>query len=150
MSKRVKKRRRLASRILIGQGALILLAAAIQLAMTAELGRVVERAVSPEAFLFVWPPFALDHIVSGILLVPIGLTTIITANGVALGSEPAWRIAMINALALLSLPIVLVLMMWFDYFVGSPAFLIAAVIISLVGISMIWPLLWARPGGAQP
>jgi hypothetical protein len=145
MSEKVKKRRRLASRILIGQGALILVVGAIHLAMTSQLGRAIERAVSPEAFRFVWPPFALDHVVSGILLVPIGLTTIIAANGVALGSEPAWRIAMINALALLSLPIVLVLTMGFDYSVGSPASLIGAVVISLVGISMVWPLLWARP-----
>jgi len=28
------------------------------------------------------------------------------------------------------------------YFLEAPAFLIAAVAISLVGLSMLWPLLW--------
>jgi hypothetical protein len=119
-------RRRIASRILIGEGALILVVALVQLA-TAGGG-------------------ALDRDVAGILLIPIGLTTIIAANGIAIGSEPAWRIAMINAAALLLLPFVLVLTITFGRPAPTLASLAPAIALSLIGITMVGPLLWARPG----
>lgn len=120
-----EKRRRLASRILTGEGALILLIAAFEMATARG-------------------PAALDHALSGIVLLPMGLTTIIAANGLAIGSATAWRIAMINASALLLLPFVLVLMM----LLGPPLSVLSlapVVALSLIGIAMVFVLLWARP-----
>jgi hypothetical protein len=48
-----------------------------------------------------------------------------------------------NAMAILSLPIVLVLVMERHYFSALP-FLIATVLITAVGLSMAWPLVWVR------
>jgi hypothetical protein len=135
-------RRALVARLLVAQGALLILVAAIHLAMTAELGSIVARFMTPKAFAFVWPPYALDHVVVGFLLLPIGVTTIICASGVRAGDVRAWWIALVNALAILAMPIALGLMIDVKYFLEAPAFLIAAVAISLVGLSMLWPLLW--------
>jgi hypothetical protein len=132
----------LVARLLVAQGALLILVAAIHLAMTAELGSIVARFMTPKAFAFVWPPYALDHVVVGFLLLPIGVTTIICASGVRAGDVRAWWIALVNALAILAMPIALGLMIDVKYFLEAPAFLIAAVAISLVGLSMLWPLLW--------
>jgi len=120
-----EKRRQIAARILIGEGALVLLIAAFELAMAGA-------------------PNALDHALAGIALIPMGLTTMIAANGLAIGSETAWRIAMINASALLLLPFVLVLMLVLAPPM-PPASLVPAIALSLIGIAMIFPLLWARP-----
>jgi len=50
---------------------------------------------------------------------------------------------MTNALAILSLPIVLALTVDKHYFTALP-FLIAAILITLVGLSMCLPLWWVR------
>jgi hypothetical protein len=143
-------RRALVARILIIEGALLVTVAAIHLAMTSELGSIVARFMTPKAFNFVWPPYALDHVVVGILLLPIGVTTIICASGVRTGDVRAWWIALVNALAILSMPIALALMIDVKYFLEAPAFLIAAIMISLVGLSMLWPLLWIGRGPRNP
>jgi hypothetical protein len=143
-------RRALVSRILIIEGALLVVVAAIHLAMTSELGSIVARFMTPKAFAFVWPPYALDHVVVGILLLPIGVTTILCAAGVREGDTRAWWIALVNALAILSMPIALALMIDVKYFLEAPAFLIAAIVISLVGLSMLWPLLWIGRGQRGP
>jgi hypothetical protein len=48
-----------------------------------------------------------------------------------------------NALTILSLPLVLVTVMERRYFSALP-FLIATILITVVGLSMIWPMLWVR------
>jgi hypothetical protein len=50
---------------------------------------------------------------------------------------------MINAITILSLPIVLAVVMERRYF-SAPPFLVAAILITALGTSMIWPLLWVR------
>jgi hypothetical protein len=150
MDSRHAGRRALVSRFLIIEGALLVVVAAIHLAMTAELGSIVARFMTPKAFAFVWPPYALDHVVVGILLFPIGLTTIICAAGVRDCDVRMWWIALVNALAILSMPIALALMIDVKYFLEAPAFLIAAIVISLVGLSMLWPLLWIGRSGRAP
>lgn len=122
-----EKRRRLAARILIGEGALILVVAGWELAMTGG-------------------PAPLDRALAGMALFPMGLTTIIAANGLAIGSRTAWRIGMINACALLALPFVLALMI----LLGAPiaaASLAPVIALSVLGIAMVFALLWARPEG---
>jgi hypothetical protein len=53
-----------------------------------------------------------------------------------------------NALTILSLPLVLVAVMERRYFSALP-FLIATILITVVALSMIWPLLWVRSALSQ-
>jgi hypothetical protein len=140
------RRRAFVARVLAVEGALLVVVAAIHLAMTAELGSIVAKFMTRKAFAFVWPPYALDHVVVGILLLAIAVATIICASGVRVGDVRAWWIALVNAVAILTMPIALAAMIDVNYFLEAPAFLIAAIVISLVGVSMLWPLLWIGPG----
>ncbi len=79
----------------------------------------------------------------GILLVPIGVSTLSCASGVRAGERWSWRFGITNALAILSLPIVLMLTMNTQYFTAVP-FMIASILITLVGVSMWLPLWWVR------
>ncbi len=133
----------ISSRILSVQGVLLLIVAAIHLLVIPELRGLLVRMLSAADFRFVWPPFLLNHAVVGILLVPIALCTLYCANGIKAGERWAWRVGITNALTILSLPVVLVLVMERRYFSALP-FLIATILITLVGLSMIWPLLWVR------
>ncbi len=137
------RKREISARILSMQGVLILVVAAIHLAVTPILRSTVAREISPTDFQFVWPPFLLSFLIMGILLVPIGVSTLFCASGVRAGERWSWRFGITNALAILSLPIVLALTMETRYFTAVP-FLIAAILITLVGVSMWLPLWWVR------
>jgi len=133
----------LSSRILVAQGILILVVAAIHLAVTPLLRDTMRHQLSPDDFRFVWPPLLLTFVVMGILLIPIGVSTLYCSSAVRAGERWAWRVGMTNALAVLSLPIVLALTMEKHYFTAIP-FLIAAILITMVGLSMCLPLWWVR------
>lgn len=137
------RKRRISARILRVQGILILVVAAIHLSVTPLLRNTLRIQLSPADFQFVWPPFQLSFVVMGILLIPIGITTLFCASGVEAGELWSWRFGIINALAILSLPLVLALTMARQYFAAIP-FLIAAILITLVGLSMCWPLWWVH------
>jgi hypothetical protein len=69
-------------------GVLLLIAAAIHLLVTPTLKRVIlDRVLTPEELLIVSPPFLLNHIVMGILLIPIGFVTIYCASGIRAGER---------------------------------------------------------------
>lgn len=136
-------KRQLCARILRVQGILILVVAAIHLAATPLLRGTLVAQLSPPDFQFVWPPFLLSFVVLGILLIPVGVSTLFCANGIMSGERWPWRVGITNALAVLSLPFVLALTMDRRYFTAIP-FLTAAILISLVGLSMCWPLWWVR------
>jgi len=133
----------ISSRILRAEGILLLAVAGIHLAVIPTLRGVFVRLLSPGDFRFVWPPFLLNHVVMGILLIPLGLSTLYCASGISRGEQWSWRVGMTNAITILSLPIVLVGVMERHYFSALP-FLIATILITVVGLSMIWPLVWVR------
>lgn len=136
-------KRTISARILRVQGILILLVAAIHLAVTPLLRRTLADQLSAVDFQFAWPPFALPFVVMGILLIPVGVSTLFCASGVQAGESWSWRVGITNALTVLSLPFVLLFTMEKRYFTALP-FLIAAILVTLVGLSMCWPLWWVR------
>jgi hypothetical protein len=99
----------IASRILTAEGILLLVVASIHMLVIPSLRSVFVRLLSPGVFRFVWPPFLLNHALVGILLVPLGLSTLYCASGVRAGERWSWRVAITNAMTILSLPIALVL-----------------------------------------
>ena len=137
-------RRSIVARVISVTGVLLLIAAAIHLLVTPTLKRVIlDRVLTPEELLIVSPPFLLNHIVMGILLIPIGFVTIYCASGIRAGERWAWVISLANGLTILSLPIVLGLVMRPEHF-RSIAFLIGASLITIVGITMTVALIWVR------
>ena len=104
---------------------------------------ILDRVLTPEELLIVSPPFLLNHIVMGILLIPIGFITIYCASGIRAGERWAWVISLANGLTILSLPIVLGLVMRPEHF-RSIAFQIGASLITIVGITMTVALIWVR------
>lgn len=136
--------RNVVARMMTVQGLLLIVVAVIHLVMTSEIGRIVAENTTPGAFIFLWPPYALDHIVVGILLLAVGLNTILCAGGVRAGERRSWRIALGNALAILSLSPAIGFTVGLRYFASAPAFLIAAAIVAVLGVWMLFPLLWVR------
>jgi hypothetical protein len=44
--------------------------------MTDEIGHIVSLHTTPEAFVFLWPPYELDHIAVGVLLAAVILAVL--------------------------------------------------------------------------
>jgi hypothetical protein len=137
------KRRLVVARILIVEGIFLLMAAAIHFAVVPMLQRILAQWLSPDEFNLVSPPFFLNHVVVGVLLAAIGVTTIYSSSGIRAGERWAWVVGMVNGLAILCLPLALFWIMPGHYFRAIP-FLVAAILVTLVGLSMVWPLLWIR------
>jgi hypothetical protein len=97
------QRHNLFARMLVIQGALLIVAAVIHLMMTSQIGQIVARNTTPKAYAFLWPPYALDHVFVGILLFPVGLTAMLCAGGIRAGERRIWWIAFVNALAIFSM-----------------------------------------------
>jgi|GEM_PF-2450854 len=135
-----------ATRTMTIQGALLVMVGVIHLAMTGEIGRIVAHNTTPAAFAFLWPPYALDHIVVGLLLAAIGAGTILCGPGVAARDARIWRIALTNAIAVCALPVAVVAVAPLTTVTAAAAFLAATLILIGVGLWMLWPLWRCRPG----
>jgi hypothetical protein len=125
---------------MIIQGALLIVVAIIHLVMTPEIGQIVAHNTTAKAYAFLWPPYMLDHIAVGILLFPLGISTMLCASGVASGDGLAQRIVCVNALAVLALPIAVVVAVPVGILLSAPPFLGATAILILTGLWMLWPL----------
>ena len=142
----IMDRSALAARILKTDGVLLLVVALIHFAATPFALRFVSSQSTPEAFVQIGPPFLLSFIVVGILLVPIGLSTVYSADSFRRGERWARTICGFNALGVFLLPVALVMIMPARYF-RAILFLVAATLVWIVAISMTLPLV-LRPSGS--
>src|SRR5216684_1383632 len=137
-------RRLLVARIISVTGSLLLIVAAIHLLVTPVLkSAILDRVLTPQELRVVSPPFLLNHIVVGILLIPLGFISLYTASGIRAGERWAWVINLAIGLTILSLPVVLVLVMRAEYFRAVP-FLIEDALIKIVGVTITAALILVR------
>ena len=126
--------------MMIIQGALLILVAIIHLVMTPEIGEIVSHNTTAKAYAFLWPPYMVDHVAVGILLFPLGISTMLCSFGAVRGDRLARRIACLNALAVLGLATAVVVVVPVGILLSAPPFLAATVILMLTGLWMLWPL----------
>jgi len=88
--------------------------------------------LTPQELRIVSPPFLLNHIVVGILLIPWDSSRSILLREYA-PATLGWVINLAIGLTILSLPVVLVFVMRAEYFRAVP-FLIATALITMVGL----------------
>jgi hypothetical protein len=139
-------RRRLAAGV-IGAGGLLLLAVGvIHLAVTPLLKRaVLDPWLTPDQMTVVAPPFLLNHVVVGILLLPLGFVTSFSASGIRAGERWAWVIAWAVSGTMPLLPLVLVLFMSGGHFHALP-FRVAECLVATCAAVMPAALIFGRRG----
>jgi hypothetical protein len=143
------ERNALAAGIMKIDGILLLLVAVIHFAATPLALRFVSSQSSPEAYAQIEPPFLLSFIVVGVLLLPVGLSTVYCADPIRRGQRWARTICCFNALGVLLLPVALILTMPARYF-RATLFVIAATLVWIDAISMTVPLMLARIDRVSP
>jgi len=81
--------------------------------------------------------FLLNHLVVGVLLVPVGLCTIFAAPGIARGDRLARAIGWANTLAVLVLPGIIALVMGEREILSGGPFTLAVALVTLAACSLI-------------
>jgi hypothetical protein len=97
----------------------------------------------PDALPVLGPPFLLNHVVVGVLLLPLGINTLIASFGVRVGDRRAWQIACVNSLAVAVLPLLLVAIMRGPDYTAGP-FRVAETLLTLAAFGMLAAVLLAR------
>ena len=142
-------RRTVVARVLLIDGVLLIILAFIHLLATPVIQTWLNRELTPEKLRNVSPPFFLDHIVVGLLLIPFGVSTLYSAVGVRAGQVWARAVAITNAFSVMIMPLLVLLVMGPEYF-SSTASVVAAASITMIGLSMFIPLLWLGSNADVP
>jgi hypothetical protein len=92
--------------------------------------------------------FLLNHLVVGVLLIPVGLATVFAAPGIAAGEPLSRRVGWSNTLTVLALPVVLVAVMGRAELLGGGPFTIAVAMVFCAAAAMVTGMLLPRSKGA--
>ena len=138
---------RLRNIILKVGGVLLVCLGVLHLAVTPIISRFIERnAVASELDWF-RPPMLLNHVVVGILLLPLGVLTFYAASPAIRGERWALVVVRTSALSIACLPIVLFSLMGYRYF-GAWLFSLATAIVCLAAIVNLVAAFWRSKSSA--
>ena len=122
-------------------GALLVALGALHLAVTPDIARLIQGSVSAKAAAWLMPPMLLNHVVLGILLLPLGGLTFYAAPHAARGERWALVVSRATATAVATLPITLFVLMGTRYF-GAPPFVLATAILSGACLALLAAAFW--------
>ncbi len=126
-------------------GALLVVLGALHLAVTPIIRTMIENNTTAEAAQWLTPPMLLNHVVVGILLLPLGALTFYAAPFAVLGERWAVIITRLTAMTVTTLPIVVFLLVGVKYFRALP-FLIAMIIVCCATIALLGAAFWPQSG----
>ena len=134
-------RRSFVARIVMIDGVVLLIVAAVYLALASAAAGWIEPRISPLEKPNIMPVFLFNHIAVGILLLPLAVTTLYSSWGVRKGQQWSRLISLINGLSVLTLPAVLYWLMGEQYS-GSIVFLLESILMVVVGVTLLLPVVW--------
>lgn len=122
-------------------GILLVVLGGLHLAVTPHIASLVRRSTSAEAVAWLTPPMLLNHVVVGILLLPLGGLIAYAASPAAAGDRRALVVCRVIALTVASLPPTVFVVMGIDYFRAVP-FLCATGIVCAASVSLLLAAFW--------
>jgi hypothetical protein len=130
----------LVARFLLIDSVLLIVIAFVHILSTPIVGKWFALDISPETLSHLAPVALINQLV-GILLIPFGVSTLYCAMGVRTGLHFARTVAMVNAVAVVIIPLVILFLMGPQY-LNSVLLLSLDVLLTLIGVSMFLLLLW--------
>jgi hypothetical protein len=125
-------------------GVLLVALGALHLAVTPIIARLIAGSTSPAGAAWLTPPMLLNHVVVGILLLPLGGLTFYAASGAARGERWALVICRAVAVAIAALPVTLLVLMGGRYF-GAAPFVAATGILAAACLALLAAAFWPAP-----
>jgi hypothetical protein len=122
-------------------GTMVVLLGILHLAVTPIIARLIKTHVAGEVAEWLAPPMLLNHILVGILLLPLGVLIYFAAPWAVLGERWAVIVTRIAAGTMAALPIVLFLLMGSRYFEAVP-FVAATMIVCAAALLLLAAAYW--------
>src|SRR5258708_5967004 len=122
-------------------GALLVALGALHLAVTPFIARFIQSSTSPTAAAWLMPPMILNHVVLGILLLPLGGLTFYAAPYAARVDRGGLVVTRTTATSIAALPVALFVLMGARYF-GAPPFVLATAILSGAFLALLGAAFW--------
>ena len=124
-------------RLLRGAGILLLALGIVHLVATPHIATLVRHSASPAAAGWLIPPMLLNHILVGVLLLPLGYLTVYAAPHAVSGVSWAQVVVRTTALAFATLPITLFALMGTRYYFDAPLFVVGAALTVIVALALL-------------
>jgi len=131
-------------------GVLLVALGGLHLAVTPIIARFVQQSASPDSVNWLTPPMLLNHVVVGILLLPLGFLTAYAASSAVRGERWALMVIRATALTVGTLPPVLIGLMGTRYF-GAVPFVVATAMVCFASVVLLAAAFWpTNPARGRP
>ena len=123
-------------RLLRGSGALLILLGIVHLAATPHISMLIRHSASPGAADRLTPPMLLNHVLVGVLLLPLGYLTLYAAPHSAAGVAWAQVLVRTIAITVVALPLTLLALMGVRYF-DAPLFVLGSALVVAAAVTLL-------------
>jgi len=122
-------------------GAMLIILGVLHLAVTPFIARLIAENVTEEVRVWLTPPMLLNHVVVGVLLLPLGFLTYYAAPSAVVGEPWALVVTRVSAVTVTILPLILFLLMGNRYF-GAAPFVVATAVVCVVALTLLAAAFW--------
>jgi hypothetical protein len=123
--------------LLRAAGLLLMTLGIVHLIATPHIATLIRHAASPVSARWLIPPMLLNHIIVGVLLIPLGFLTAYAAPHAASGASWAQVIVRTSALSVATLPVALFGLMGNRYYLDAPLFVVGAALTVIVAATLL-------------
>lgn len=134
---------RLRNLVLKFGGAMLVGLGILHLAVTPLISQFIEQNALAKELEWFRPPMLLNHVVVGILLLPLGILTYYAASPAVRGETWALVVVRVSAVSIALLPAILYFLMGSRYF-GAQPFSAATAIVSIASVVLLASAFWPR------
>jgi hypothetical protein len=124
-------------RLLRGAGILLVALGLVHLVATPHIATLVRDSASPASARWLTPPMLLNHILVGVLLIPLGYLTMYAAPYAVSGASWAQVVVRTTALSVATLPVALFALMGTRYYFDAPLFVVGASVTVIVAVTLL-------------
>jgi hypothetical protein len=128
-------------------GVMLIILGILHLAVTPFITRLISENVTEAVAVWLTPPMLLNHVIVGILLLPLGILTFYAAPSAAAGERWALIVTRVIAITAATLPLVLSILMGAGYF-GAIPFVVATIIVFIAALSLLAAAFWPNSSAA--
>jgi hypothetical protein len=125
------------TRILRSSGVLLILLGIVHLVATPHIASLIRHSTSVEAANMLVPPMLLNHVLVGVLLLPLGWLMLYAARHSAARVAWAQVVVRTTAVTVATLPVTLLALMGFRYF-DAPLFVLGAALVTAAAVALLF------------
>jgi hypothetical protein len=123
--------------LLRAAGILLVTLGIVHLVATPHIATLIRQSASAASVDWLLPPMLLNHILVGVLLIPLGFLTWYAAPHATSGASWGKITVRATALSVATLPILLFALMGKRYYFGAPLFVIGATLTVFVAVTLL-------------